>query len=219
MKNLVVGLFCLFVCPANASTIFSISQVVTSTDRSATFDSLTSDGIDLSNYTEDSLFIIVNNRGAFQDPTFTPFAPNDFRTTAFHFAGGGSFDYLSISGTDSAVFTGFDFLLGNGEPGDFTNVRWETYLNGALISSGLESGLIKGQVVGWADANGFDELRVAASIAQALPGFGNRQGIAIDDVRAELLVSQVPAPAAVWLFGSSLIVLFGKRRFSTEPAG
>ena len=41
--------------------------------------------------------------------------------------------------------------------------------------------------MGWADPRGFDELRVAASSSQALPGFGHPQAIAIDDVRAQVV--------------------------------
>lgn len=199
MKILLLSLFCLFVSSANATTIFSISQTVTSADRSATFDTLTANNIDLNNYIEDSLSFTVND---FTYQGFTAFYPNDSRTTGFYYGWGGNNGYVSISGTDNALFTAFDFLLGNGNPDDFTNIRWETYLNGALSSSGIESGIAKGQIVGWSDVNGFDELRVAASSYEASPGFGNLQSIAIDDFRAA--VSPVPAPATVSLFGLGL---------------
>ena len=191
---------------ATAATIFSISQTVTSVDRSATFDALISNGISLNNYAEDSLFVTVN------DTTFvdfiTPFSPGDFRTTGFHYGAAGNVEYVSISGTDNQTFTAIDFLLGDGVTSDDTNIRWGTYLGGVLISTGTEIGVEKGQIVGWSDTQGFDELRVAADGSEPLPGFGNPQAIAIDDLRAQV----VPIPSAVWLFGSGLLGLIGVAR-------
>jgi hypothetical protein len=66
-------------------------------------------------------------------------------------------------------------------------------------------------VRGWSDVDGFDELRVAASSTlETLPGFGNDQAIAIDDLRVQL--SAVPLPATVWLFASGLLGLVGMAR-------
>ena len=191
---------------ATAATIFSISQTVTSVDRSATFDALISDGISLNNYAEDSLFVTVNDT-TYQG--FTAFLPGDYRTTGFHYGSGGNLGYVSISGTDNQTFTAIDFLLGDGAIGsNDTNIQWETYLGGVLISTGTEIGVEKGQIVGWSDTQGFDELRVAAQGSEPLPGFGNFQAIAIDDLRAQV----VPIPSAVWLFGSGLLGLIGVAR-------
>ena len=190
---------------ATAATIFSISQTVTSVDRSATFDALISDGISLNNYAEDSLFVTVNDT-TYQD--FTPFLPGDSRTEGFHYGAAGNYEYVSISGTDNQTFTAIDFLLGDGVISDDTNIRWETYLGGVLISTGTEIGVEKGQIVGWSDTQGFDELRVAADGSKPSPGFGNFQAIAIDDLRAQV----VPIPSAVWLFGSGLLGLIGVAR-------
>jgi hypothetical protein len=190
---------------ATAATIFSISQTVTSVDRSATFDALISNGISLNNYAEDSLFITVNDT-TFQG--FTAFSPGDFRTTGFHYGTAGNYGYVSISGTDNQTFTAIDFLLGDGASSNDTNIQWETYLGGVLISTGLEIGVQKGQIVGWSDTQGFDELRVAALGSEPLPGFGNFQAIAIDDLRAQV----VPIPSAVWLFGSGLLGLISVAR-------
>ena len=192
---------------ADAATVFSTSSVVTSTDRNATFDSLISNGIDLTSYSEDSLFVTVGV------PTFqgnTAFSSGDSRTTAFHYGSTGSLDYVSIRGTDGAIFTALDFLMGDGQTGDTTNLQWQTYLDGVLVGSATESSLLKGFVYGWTDAGGFDELRVAAAHTETNPGFGLHQAIAIDDLRAQ--VSVVPVPAAAWLFGTALIGLIGLGR-------
>jgi hypothetical protein len=196
---------------AAASPIFSSSSVVTATDRSATFDSVTSNGIDLSSYSEDSLFVTVNDTN-YQG--FSSFSPGDTRTTGFHYGSGGNQEYVSIRGTDNAVFNAIDFLIGNGNGGTTQEVRWETYLLGALTGSGTESSIGRGSIVGWLDSSGFDELRVAAGIWTD-PGFGNSQSVSLDNVRVQLAteLATVSEPSIIALFAAGLLGLrFARRR-------
>lgn len=179
---------------AQAATLFSSTATVSSADRVATFDSLTSNGIDLSTYTEASLSVTVGDV-TFQG--FSAFSPNDSRTTGFHYGSGGNNDFVTIKGTDGAVFTALDFLLGDGQSGTTTNVRWQAYLGGVLTGSGTESNMARGTVMGWSDTTGFDTLLVAAARTETQPGFGNHQSIAIDDLRAQVGVTPVPLPAGL----------------------
>ena len=178
-------LLCLLGSNAHASLVFSTTQVVTSADRVATFDSLETNGLSLANYSESSLSVSVSN---FNYQGFEAFGPGDTRSTGFYYEDAGNNDYVSIRGTDNAAFTALDFLLGDGHGNSIanTNLQWQAFLGGELIGAGVESGVAKGSVVGWYDVLGFDELRVAAGSAKLEPGFGLHQSIAIDDLRAEL---------------------------------
>ncbi len=210
-KKLVLGASALTillsqVATAGAVTMFSSGATVDVATRTATFDSLTSNGIDLSAYTENMMMFSVNDI-SYQG--FNAFTPGDGRTTGFHYGSGGNNSYVTITATDNSVFGAFDFLLGDGQNPQPTNVTWEAYLNGVLTGSGLESGVARGTVMGWYDLFGFDELRVAAASSETSPGWGNHQSIAIDDFRAgsALASNPVPVPAALPLFGTGLAIM------------
>lgn len=196
---------------AEAATMFSSAATVTAADRTATFDSLTSNGINLNTYAENSLSVTVDD---FTYQGFQAFSPNDSRTTGFHYGSGGNNSFVTISGTDGAVFTALDFLLGDGQGGSTTNVRWEAYLGGVLTGSGVQSNMARGTVMGWSDATGFDTLLVAAARTEASPGFGAHQSVAIDDLRAQ--VASVPVPASLPLMLGGLAV-FGVIRRRNKP--
>lgn len=193
MKKLMVfamGLVAFF--EVQASPIFFDTPAVISVDRMATFDSLLTTGTDLSNYSEDGLYVTGNGE----------FFAN---RSAYHYVGGGNNEYVSIRGTDNVVLTAVDFELWNGWSQPLVDVRWETYLGGMLTGSGHEHDVANETVIGWIDSAGFDELRVAAApgIFVSEPGFGNAQGIALDDVRAQV----IPEPATfafVGIFGFGL---------------
>ena len=201
-----------------AAPVFSVAEVVTSVDRTATFDSLTSIGINLSNYSEDSLFVTVNDTTWQGPPTFQPFKFVSTRSTGFHYGDDGNNSYVSIRPTDSAIFSAVDFLLGAGNTSEPTlNLNWQTYLNGNLTGSGLQTSLARGSTVGWLDAGGFDELRVAASDPgySSNPGFGNIQHIALDDVRIQV----VPEPATAGMLAISGLVFYAIRRIKNFNRG
>jgi len=67
--------------------------------------------------------------------------------------------------------------------------------------------------VGWMDSGGFDLLRVAAGSSSQNPGFGNFQAIAIDDIRAQIDVSNplptktVPEPTTLTLLSIGFLSL------------
>jgi len=209
MKRILFTLLALtFSASAHAQTIFSTSGTVTTVDRLATFTGISGD---LSAYTEDSLIVSApGNHCCF---------PN------VHYESGGNPSYVTITGTDNAVFGAMDFVLGNGQGPSTTNVRWETYLNGILVGSGTTSNITKGIVVGWSSTTGFDEVRVAAASSVALPGFGNHQSVSLDDLRAQVgaLPLSVPVPTmSIWGIGilSGILGLLGMyhRRRNRSPA-
>jgi len=171
--------------PAYAAPIFSTGSgsAVFTVDRSATFDSLTSDGINLAAYTEGLLQISV------PDTTFVNFNPFlNGTTTGFHYGSGGNNDFVTIRGTDDAVLTAVEFQYGSGFTlTDPTRVfLWQTLLNG-VVTGGAAQLVTRPVVVGIRDAvQGFDELRVADFLASSQPGFGGLQAIALDNVVVEL---------------------------------
>ena len=194
--------------PLSAAPIVTIGagSAVSSVDRSATFSSLTSNGIPLGNYTEGNLRVATNG---FSYQGFNPFVdgvPSD-GTTAFYYDDGGSTSFVTITGTDDAVFSGLEFQVGDGfyfgSPN--TRVTWEMYLNGAITGFGSTI-LPQGAIIGFFDPTGFDELRVAGddgSYAGVSLSFGDAQAIALDNLVAQVLVQEVPEPASLALWGIS----------------
>ena len=211
--------FFLFFCSAlHAETVFISNETVTSVDRMATFDSLNRKGISLGDYSEDSLYVTTGGTTYINPATgFTPFAPNDFRTSGFHYENIGNNGHVSIRTTDSILFYAADFLVGDGTGinNTLTDIRWEAYLDGELVNSGVERNITKGSTVGWSNSAGLDELRVAAYLPGSTPGFGNPQAIALDDLRVQ--ISPIPLPASALLFGSALATLFFKYRRRRIP--
>ncbi len=190
---------------AQAATVtIGSGSAVSFVDRTATFDTITTDGLDLSAYTEDSLNISVADTSLVN---LNPFG--DGTLTEFFYGDAGNNSYVSISTTDGTKIKALELKIGDGwQTIATTNVLWETLVNG--ISTDL-GGLSPsdGSIIGWSDSNGFDELRIAAS-GEIVNNFGDFQGAAIDDVKVQL----VPIPAAAWLFGSTLAALgwVGRRR-------
>lgn len=175
-------------------------------DRSATFDTITTDGIDISAYSEGMLDI--STPGGLSDVGFTAFTSGAGTVLGFYYAGGNN-DFTTITTSDSVEMFGLEFLIGHGFTGTLdTSVVWETYNNGNLQDSG-QFNTTRGTVVGWSGTTGFDELRVGASTL-GYANFGDAQAIAIDNLSVQL--SAVPLPATIWLFGSGLLGLLGITR-------
>jgi hypothetical protein len=193
--------------PSIAVPIFTTGagSAVTLAGRSATFDAITFNGLDLSSYSEDLLSISV------PDPSFVGFDPfNGGPFTAFHYGTAGNSNFVTIRGTDNAVFSAMEFLLGTGFQEDtVARIRWATFLNNVQTGTG-QSVLVEGTIVGWSDPSGFDELRVIADNGTVgTLNFGDFQAIALDDVQAQL----VPEPStAALLLASGLAALAVMRR-------
>ena len=189
-----------------AAPIFSTGagSAVTNPDRSATFDDLTTSGIDLSAYTDDGLIISV------PDTSFVGFdAFGDGSTTGYHYGDGGNDSYVTIKGSDGARFRAIEFRLGDGYGAGTNGLLWETRLNGVTTGSGFQPDLAMGVVVGWRDAAGFDELLVAADrFFTDGSALGDFQAIALDDVDAQL--ASVPEPTTCALLGVGLVTLGGR---------
>lgn len=200
--------------PASAATIITTGagSAVTTADRTATFDSLTTTGVSLLNYQESDLQISVN------DTTFAGFDPFDGQgggaNSGFHYGTGGNTSFVTITSTTGSIFSGLEFLLGNGNGGASTNVVWQTLLDGVETGAGAFNTL-KG-VAGWSDALGFDTLRVGA-FAGTYTAFGQFQAIALDDLSVQFSnsVPAVPLPAGLPLmlaaFGAFGFVRRSKR--------
>jgi len=197
------------VCSVHATIITTgAGSAVTSADRTATFDSLTTDFIDLNTYAEDGLNIFMDDGSHVGFDAF-----NDGTTTSFYYGFGGNTSYAAISASDSRTIRAVEFKLGEGKPLDpNTRVIWETFSSGTSTDSGLFL-TTDGTIVGWVDPTGFDELWVAAWAVSNSPGlssFGDMQAIAIDDLRVELTV--IPEPTTLALTAPGLAGIGYTRR-------
>lgn len=199
------SVFALASMTAEATTITTVGagSAVTSFDRGATFDSLTSNGIDLTFYTEGSLSITV------PDITFVGFdAFGTGATAGFHYGNSGNTSYVTIKTTDAVAISGLEFLYGNGYSRNDVPTVWETWKGGSLVSSGSFT-VARGTIVGWSDAAGFDELRVASG--QGISALGQFQAIALDNVRVQL--ASVPdGGSTMALLGLATLALAVARR-------
>ena len=205
LSSIVIGGACLvFSTHLNAATIQTLGagSAVTSIDRSATFDAITSSGIALSDYIEGKLFIGANADSLLGfDPVGGANGPDPyFYCLDGGSMGGGIDSWVTITTTDSAKIFGVEFLYGNsltgGSPWGNNNawVTWQT-LNGTTVMSSGQIGpnplLPVGTTVGFYDPDGFDRLLVKCNVAnQADP---NIQALALDNLHVQLTT---PLPTA-----------------------
>jgi len=191
---------------AMAIPVFQNSAVVSNVTNSATFDSITSNGINLNGYTEDGIIVDV--------PDISFIGIDAFNTgssqTAFHYGREGNNNWVTISMADGSSITALDFLLGDGYLGSTTNLLWETFVGTTSMGFG-DLVLDKGTTVGWTDTSGFTSIRVAAH-GENIVAFGELQAIALDNLNIDTTLATVPVPAAVWLFSSGVIGLIGVAR-------
>lgn len=203
LKMALVGLVLSVSGLANAGLIFTTGNVVINAQNSATFDTLTSNGLSLNSYNEDGINVFVN------DTTYQGFnAFNNSNTTAFHYGSGGNNQWVDISLTNGALIYAMDFLMGDGQGNSVTNIQWKTYSGLTLLDSGLELNVNKG-TVGFTSTTGFTSIRLAAAISTTSPGFGNHQSIAIDDLN--IGTTSVPEPSTLAIFALGVIGLASRR--------
>ncbi len=190
---------------------------VTVINRSATFDSITTWGIDLSAYSENLLSITTPSTS---HVGFDAFGAGP--ATQLFYPSGGNNSYTAISTTDNVPIRGIEMLVGDGYGvGGQTYVYWEAWKAGSKVGSGTLA-TTRGTIVGWNDPNGFDQLRVGASNLVGYNAFGQAQAIAIDNVNVQTALIQPAAIPTLSQWGiivlSSLIVLgaiFALRRQQT----
>ena len=118
--------------------------------------------------------------------------------------------YFTIATEGESFFTGLEFVIGNGQTlaSETQNVYWSAYLDGTKVNDGNIAGIAAGQVIGFSDLAGFDELRYTDSLGtDAAPAF--------DSVRAQT-AAPVPVPTAFWLFASAAFSWFRLARHKTN---
>jgi hypothetical protein len=218
----VIGLVCLSsaacIQAATVSTLGS-GAAVTVVDRVATFDSLTSTNtIELGNYSEGGLYITTGNQSWGADPPMAakldPFHGATAPDRGFFCVAWDNPEWTSIRTTNNAVIHGVEFVYGNGwTTGDIYGqypwgnnaaiLIWQTWRNGTLVSSGSvgdTSMLPVGTVVGFYDAEGFDELTMKAIMLTTAST--NSNALALDNVNVQL-TSRPPTPV---IYGSDFSV-------------
>lgn len=211
------ALGCAVTAPANAAVIFSTGSAVSSPQHSATFNTFTTNGPSLLNYTEGGLRISVNDTRAVGFNVF-----RDAQTTQYYYASGGNFSWVTITPVANVDFTDLSFKLGDGfilstspSPLDaFSNFRYEAFLNGVSQGPSVLVNLFKPSIVRFTGL--FDELRVASYQPSQMNAnsngfnFGNFQAIALDNVFAT--VTPEPASLALWGAGALGLAVVVRRR-------
>lgn len=126
--------------------------------------------------------------------------------------GTGNNGSFSISSLGTSIMHGLEFMVGTGFYSSTASVSWQAYLNGTLVGNGSIASFGVGQVIGFASQTGFNELRYTDLGSFGAPAF--------DNVRAQLSPASapVPAPSAVWLFGTGLVGLLGIKRYAAVAA-
>lgn len=201
--------------PLNAATLqtYGPGSAVSSVDRSANFDQLTSVNIvHLENYTDSGLSITTSadswaadlNMSALLDP----FHGANGADRAFYAISAGNQDWVTIQATNLAVTHGIEFMYGNtwttGDaqyPWGNANavLEWQTWLNQALVSTNVVGPtplLNMGTVIGFYDPAGFDQLLIRATISTS--GDPTLQAVALDHLNV-MFTNQPPAPV---IYGS-----------------
>ena len=207
----------LSVSTAWATTVqsFGAGTVVTAVDYLAEFEAQTGS---YNSYSEDGLlFSNADNNleiGEFMSASHPGFAGVDDSSIVY---GGNMITPLAISTQGGGELSGLEFNIGTGFDANHTGGYWETYRDLVLVGSGGFNVLDWEEEITFYDSSGFDTLLIAMINTSTLPtAFTNNNFIAIDHLVAQAL-SPVPAPAAIWLFGTGLIGLlvgFSKHRKS-----
>jgi hypothetical protein len=216
--------------PGQATTIQTegAGSAVTSIDRSATFDSLTSNNaVNLDTYQEGALSITTASTSWGEDPALAPMDPfhgANGADRAFYATANGSDTWVTIRTTDAQKIFGIELMYGNTwTTGDIYGqypwgnhdaiLEWQTLdQNDNVISSGSVGGgplLEMGTIVGFYDPDGFTSLQVQSTLPNQ-----SVQALALDNLNVQL--QAVPEPSALLLLGTSMGVL-GIGRWSRRP--
>ena len=223
MLNRVVINICLFVvfiaapysAVAGPVITFGSGSAVSSTDLFASFDTLATSGHDLNNYAEGGLN--VRSVSPYNDGlSFACDGCIAGSTSPLWYVNGGMYDgYLSISTVAEEKIYATEFLVGSGWGRALFNIYWESYTGSALSGSGSLFNVESGPVLGFADAAGFDELRLGAYFFDPGGSFVGStprpNAIAIDDLRVQVTPVPEPATGTVLLTGLAMLAIARRR--------
>lgn len=194
-------------------------SAVTSIDRSASFDSLTSsNAVNLDTYQENGLAITTASTSWGEDPALAPMDPfhgANGSDRAFYAMANGSDTWVTIAATDAQTLFGVEFMYGNTwTTGDIYGpypwgnhdavLAWQTLdANDNVISSGSVGGgplLEMGTIVGFYDPDGFASLQVQATMPNQ-----TIQALALDNLNVQLQPVPEPSTLPLVALGAGLL--------------
>ena len=216
---------CVFTCllagslSAGPIVTWGSGSAVTSIDRSATFDGV-STHTDLSAYIEDGLSITIDQ------VAYTDFVPGIGFSGGFHYPYSGHFAPTLIQTAGGLPIFALEMNLGTGyslESGTDAFFAWESWRDGSQTGGGyFTRDLTSEQVFGLSDPNGFPLLRIVnyetLSLVEAGIGF-EWNALALDNLRVQLAPGEgggaIPEPGTLLLAGAALALLLTTRRRNT----
>ena len=185
---------------------------VTSTDFAANFDTLIVSGTSLFNYQEGGLTFNPITSGSVSCPG-GGLCSNHI---GFQGMSGGIYYHIAegaiVTTSNNESLRAFEVMVGTGFAESILHGVWETFVSGVSTGSGTFDVSV-GTIVGITDTAGFDELRIGTYLSTcANTTFGSCETATALDFASAQLLTTVPVPAAVWLFGSGLLGLVGIAR-------
>ena len=178
IRLIALFLCCLLASQASATVTQTIGagSAVSIADRTATFDGIV-DGVALANYAEAGLDITTSGVAYVGFDFFN----DGFGTFQLFYPSGGNSDWASIKTSDNLPIFALEAKLGSGFADAALYISWQTWSGGVMVDSGSFEGT-KGDIGGWSDPAGFDEIRIGAYLAPD-GVLGTFQALAMDDVK------------------------------------